>query len=253
MINFTDMIINKQQIPHVQMELSNDMFTGSEVQIYNKGDVVYTGSIGNDKLNVQLDKPDEDLTSYDAIIQKGRFSYSFEFAVLSLDDFSPYIVCDIDFTVSATNFILYLTENLLKIKSIYRSSDVLKLLSTDYKIIYLTGRVRKYNKMTKMWLKKNNFPDGPLIARESYKMNILKFKTETLNGISKISKKGIGIGDLPSDIISYQNNGLVSIRIVRPFLYYSKHNEKCYYKNGCYMVKSWNGIEKLFDEKKWFI
>jgi hypothetical protein len=55
---------------------------------------------------------------------------------------------------------------LIKDKIIYPVYVLLHRLTISDKIVYLTGRTVKFEKVTRRWLKKKGFPPGPLYMRD---------------------------------------------------------------------------------------
>ncbi|HOV15797.1 MAG TPA: hypothetical protein PK771_16020 [Spirochaetota bacterium] len=250
MIN--DLIIESGTQPIVDLNINKSIFINSHITIYQNETAIWNGYFSDSIEKIHIAEPINDLTKYQIEISKNEKKKFIHFTVLKLKRDEPYIICDIDFTLSATNAFLYLTENLLKIKKIYHSREVLQDLSQNIKIIYLTGRIIKYANLTKKWLALNGYPDGPLISRNyGIPYNLENFKKYCIEDIIKISPNGIGIGDLKSDILAYQFNKIVPIRIIHPFFSYSK-KDNYLYKNDHYIVNSWKGIEKLFREKVLF-
>ena len=108
--------------------------------------------------------------------------------------------------------------------------------------------------MSRIWLEKNLYPIGPIVARpKDFPLKLADFKTNMLKRITAISSQGIGIGDLKSDIIAYQQSGIVPIKIKHPFNDYKSTRTDIQFKDNFYLVKSWSGIEQLFREKRFFL
>lgn len=243
-----DLIVQSDTKPILDLSCIDGLSLDSPIKILKDDDEIWSGEVSTNQSKIELAIPDGDYSNYQIEIVKNNKKTNMHFSILKLDKDEPYIICDIDFTLSATNVFLYLTENLLKIKKIYLSKEVLQELAKTTKIIYLTGRVIKYAYLTKKWLLLNGYPNGPLISRtQDVFYNLENFKKRTIEKIVKISQNGIGIGDLKSDIAAYQYNKIVPIRIIHPIISYSK-KENYLFKNGCYTVNSWKGIEKLFRE-----
>jgi len=245
-----DLVIEAGTKPVIIFNPKNKVLEKSKISIFQGDNVVWEGIFSEKETDIYLPTPEREFTKYQMEIAHQGKKREIHFTVLQLKKDEPYIICDIDFTISATNVFLYLTENLLKIEKIYHSREVLHELSKNIKIIYLTGRIIKYANMTKKWLHMNGYPDGPLISRAySIPYNLEEFKKNSIENIVKINKNGIGIGDLKSDILAYQANNIVAIRIMHPLFSYSK-KDNYNLKNNHYIVNSWKGIEKLFNEKK---
>ncbi|OHD16405.1 MAG: hypothetical protein A2086_08085 [Spirochaetes bacterium GWD1_27_9] len=252
MIGLNDIVVKYGENPILDISLE-ELKTLIDVEVYDDNRLLYSAKHDSSKSeNVKLDITQKDFFYYTVKIKANNRNYTVPVYVLQLEEKEPYIVCDIDFTISATNAFLYLSKNLLNQKKIFHSSEVLQNLSKNYKIIYLTGRRMKYSQMTRKWLKLNEFPEGPIISRKhKFPSGLQYFKASVLKEIAKISNNAVGIGDLSSDIGAYLLNDLTAIKITHPLLYYSK-NDRYDLKNGYYVVSSWKGIEKLFKEKNLF-
>ena len=252
LIAYSDAIIYENQHPQLVFSLPNFKGEQTLLEIYQKKQLLDNFSINNQIINVPLPdniKLDQDLTEIELVVSNKTEKQFFTYSVLKLSENEPYIICDIDFTISATNFILYLSNNILSIKSLKYSADTLNDLSHHYKIIYLTGRLDLHSRVTKIWLSNHGFPKGPIIARSRQDLRgLAKFKINALEKIIPVSAQGIGIGDLRSDITAYRYHGLLPIHI-RRLPYFYKSNDHYKFKNGYYRVKTWKGIQKLFNEK----
>ncbi len=249
MVIFNDIVTKYRENNEATLYCKNRKVFPSEISIYDSNSKrVFTGSIKDETTPITIPLSDKKYSDYRVEIIKKSIKHHSYFSVLQLTENEPYIICDIDYTVSATNVFLYLTENLLLLKKVFYSSDVLKKLSENYRIIYLTGRIMKYNHLTKKWLKMNGFPEGPLISRDyniPYKLD--SFKTKIVKSVADISKNGIGIGDLNSDIVAYLNNNIVAIKIkTKRFSFLNRNDYEL--KDNYYNVDSWKGIEKIFKE-----
>jgi len=249
MIIFNDIVTEYKKNNEITLYSKNKKLFSSDLSIYDSdSNVIFSGLLKDDVTPIVISIHDKKLSSYRVEITKKFQRYHSYFSVLQLEENEQYIICDIDYTVSATNVFLYLTEKLLSLKKVFNSSDILKKLSEKYRIIYLTGRIMKYNHLTKEWLRLNGFPDGPLISRDyniPRKLDI--FKTKVVKNVADISKNGIGIGDLNSDIIAYLNNNLIAIKIkTRRFSFLNTNDYE--FKDNHYIVDSWRGIEKVFKE-----
>jgi hypothetical protein len=206
------------------------------------------------KKHIELPPPKDSLEHYTIVFSNEWTRVSYPWTVMRLLSDEPYIICDIDFTISATNAFKYLMRKITGLKTIGNSMDVLRRLSEHYRIIYLTGRIERYTKMSRMWLEKNLYPIGPILARpKDFPLKLADFKTNILKSITAISSQGIGIGDLKSDIIAYQQSGIVPIKIKHPFNDYKSTRLDTRFKDGYWIARSWSGIEQLFREKRFFL
>lgn len=250
MFYYSDVVFERDRKAILSLIITKKNYNNAFYKIYdNSKRVIYQEEVKDNKIIFNITDLKEKLNNYTIEIIKENKIHTLPFLICLLEKDEKYIVCDIDFTLSATNLFLYISKNVLHIKALYNSQYFLNQLSKFFQIIYLTGRRQNFTKITKIWLEKNNFPPGPLLARSiDYNGNLKMFKTEVLKKITTISKNGIGIGDLKSDILAYLSNNIVPIKIEHPLFYYSKNNNYKYVRNY-YVVFSWKGIEKLFIEK----
>lgn len=252
MILYSDNIVKNGEQSVLNFSITNKIFLGGELSVFHSDKLILSDKILSTNISIDLPAYEENVINYNVILTKGKKRLSFPYAALKLNEADPYIVCDIDFTLSSTNIFLYATNNILHIRTIYSSQEVLNDLSEKYRIIYLTGRYDKYTRLTKLWLEKNRYPTGPIIARrKELKQNLEEFKTYELKRIMSICDKAVGIGDLRSDIIAYKKTGIIPVKINHPPLFYSrKGNYK--FIDGYYLVRSWKGIDRLFSDKNFF-
>ncbi|MBP7553690.1 MAG: hypothetical protein KA885_09725 [Spirochaetes bacterium] len=255
MILYSDNIVKNGEQCVLKFSITkttNKIFLGGELSVYHCDKLILSDKILSSNISINLPPFSENVLNYSVVLTKGKKRLSFPYTVSKLNETDPYIVCDIDFTLSSTNIFLYATNNILHIKTIYSSQEVLNDLSEKYRIIYLTGRYDKYARVTKLWLDKNKYPAGAIIARKKeLKQNLEEFKTYELKRIMSICGKAVGIGDLKSDIIAYKKTGIIPVKIKHPPLFYSrKGNYK--FIDGYYLVRSWKGIDRLFSDKKFF-
>jgi len=125
---------------------------------------------------------------------------------------APLAVIDLDKTIVASDTRTVLEGNPAPMP---QSVEVLNRLARQYTIVYLTHRVDYIAPKTKVWLYEHGFPPGPLLAatiRESLGDSGF-FKSARLGQLrQKLSGRGFGVGDKPSDAAAYHGNGL------QPFL-----------------------------------
>jgi len=251
MFCYSDLILQKGKTDYFSLFINKKNYNDCEYIIYDQSNnIISKDKIKDNQISFKVEDTKFPLNNYLIEINKNNKIYKIPFSVCFLEKDEKYIICDIDFTLSATNIFLYISNNVLHIKALYNSQYFLNELSNFFRIIYLTGRKESFTRITKIWLEKNNFPPGPLLARKmDYNNSLGMFKTEVLKKITDISKNGVGIGDLKSDIFAYLNNNIIPIKIQHPLFYYSK-NDKYKYIKDHYVVSSWKGIEKLFIQEK---
>ncbi len=254
MIWYSDCIVTDQNNASLDLYTHSKLVIGQTIHIYRCGESVWTGKMDDQKKHIELPPPKDSLEHYTIVFSNEWSRVSYPWTVMRLLPNEPYIICDIDFTISATNAFKYLMRKITGLKTIGNSMDVLRRLSEHYRIIYLTGRIERYTKMSRMWLEKNLYPIGPILARpKDFPLKLADFKTNILKSITAISSQGIGIGDLKSDIIAYQQSGIVPIKIKHPFNDYKSTRLDTRFKDGYWIARSWSGIEQLFREKRFFL
>jgi hypothetical protein len=254
MVLYDDIIVQHGQQPRFEFILTTRTLEQTQVTVADEDRIVAAVKPKRRRVKIDLPGAGSDFQEYKVTITHKKRVFVFPLAVLFLKQNEPYIVCDIDYTLSATNVFLYITQNILHMSKLEYSSEIVQKISRFGKIIYLTGRVNKFTRMTKMWLSRNNFPDGPLLSRPRgnlFNLDLEAYKKRKLKLITDISTNGVGVGDQDSDIAAYQACELVPIKISTPII--GKRLQDTYtWKNDFYAVKSWKGIERLFDEVNLF-
>ena len=254
MIWYSDCIVTDQNNASLDLYTHSKLMLGKSINIYRCGENVWSGVMDSKNKHIELPPPDEVLQHYTIVLSDERLRVSYPWTVMRLQPDEPYIICDIDFTISATNAFKYLMRKITGLKTIGNSMDVLRRLSEYYRIIYLTGRIERYTKMSRIWLEKNLYPIGPILARpNNYPLKLADFKSGILKRITSINKCGIGIGDLKSDIQAYIASDIVPIKIKHPFNDYKSTRLDTRFKDGYWIARSWSGIEQLFREKRFFL
>ncbi len=254
MIWYSDCVVSDNDKVSLDLYTHSGLMLGQTIHIYRCGKNVWSGTMDSQNKHIELPSLNDNLEHYTIVLSDGLSRVSYPLTAMRLHHDEPYIICDIDFTISATNAFKYLMRKITGLKTIGNSMDVLRRLSEHYRIIYLTGRIERYTKMSRIWLEKNLYPIGPIVARpKDFPLKLADFKTNMLKRITAISSQGIGIGDLKSDIIAYQQSGIVPIKIKHPFNDYKSTRLDTIFKDGYWIARSWSGIEQLFREKRFFL
>ncbi len=252
MILYNDAISSKDARHEISLTVLGKKLNNGKIDIYNNNELIKTDYLNGNSYNSAIEGITSKLTTLKIFITNGTNFQYIPLSTLRLYNDEPFIICDIDFTLSYTNFLLYLTRNLLSIKMLPDASTVLNKLSKRYTIIYLTGRFINHTKMTKLWLKKHDFPEGPIISRQNQStFHLQSYKTQSITSVTAISKNGIGIGDLNSDIRAYNHHNLVAIKIKNPILKLNKNN-RYKQKPDFFEADSWKVIDNLFEEKDFY-
>lgn len=119
-----------------------------------------------------------------------------------------FVVLDLDHTVVGSSFFRVLFGGA---KPMPKAADVVKQLSKDYSLVYLTHRPGLLTIKSKSWLTQNGFPRAPLLVSKFKQAmgDSGKFKTGRLKALrEQFPNVAIGIGDKISDAEAYVANGL---------------------------------------------
>ncbi|MFW5798120.1 MAG: hypothetical protein ACOCXX_00550 [Planctomycetota bacterium] len=122
-------------------------------------------------------------------------------------------IVDLDHTVVQSGFARVLLGGA---QPMPHSQDVLKRLSTNHTIIYLTHRPNLLSNKSKNWLIDNGFVRGPLLMSELADAfgDSGKFKTARLKALREtFPNVQLGIGDKLSDAAAYATNGVTAYLI----------------------------------------
>lgn len=131
----------------------------------------------------------------------------------------PIIAVDIDNTICRTEYEdLLLKAEDVESRPISGSRETLTGLSGDYHIAYVTGRPRIYLEKTRAWLRRNEFPPGPVVTAPRLR-DMIKYKTLKRTMLANLRRRWpnllIGIGNEPLDAEAYGANGMLAL-IVNP-------------------------------------
>jgi hypothetical protein len=128
---------------------------------------------------------------------------------------APLCIVDIDHTLSdAGSRVVLLGEP----NAIAGSVAALARVSGRYTVIYLTLRSDYLGRKTRLWLRRQGYPEGPILAaREPKQMfgDNQKYKEGMLEGIRRqFNGPGYGIGDQASDVLAYVHAGLQGVLFI---------------------------------------
>lgn len=157
---------------------------------------------------------------------------------------TPFLVVDIDNTLSDLSPILMLLTENAAIPPIKGAPETLQKLSEHYTILYITGRDDVLSFKTKEWLHKNKFPEGPVFFWDFLQtaLSKQKYKSELIAQIGrKFQLIQIGIGNSVGDAAAYLANGLQTIILLSP----EEKNRGDRLPRGTKVVRSWEEIQKL--------
>ena len=129
---------------------------------------------------------------------------------------APMVILDLDYTLVDDDFEGVLTG---QGDPMPHSLAVVERLARDHGIIYLTGRPTAFNELSKQWLRKNNYPLGPVLTHgeSALGLGVETYKTTQLQALHReFPNLRYGIGDRITDIRAYQAVGMRSILIIHP-------------------------------------
>ncbi len=127
----------------------------------------------------------------------------------------PLVVVDLDKTVVASGFHTVLIGDPTPMAG---SVDVLKRLTGQYTIVYLTHRPDALGPKSKRWLRQQGYPAGPVLLSDigGFFSGSGTYKSEALARLKRrFEKIEIGIGDKISDAQAYHANGLKAFLIIQ--------------------------------------
>jgi len=163
-------------------------------------------SPGNHVILARLEDPDVRKFAVEAV----------EIVVAARHRTDPMVVVDLDRTLVAGGFGEVLAG---KAEPMPSSGPVMDRLARDHTIIYLTHRPDVFTERTKRWLRKYDYPVGPVLT--STLAQLFKgsgpYKSAAISDLKKVfSRIETGIGDKPSDAEAYTANGMKAVLIIHP-------------------------------------
>jgi len=127
----------------------------------------------------------------------------------------PALIVDLDKTLVASGFRQVL---LGEPEPMPRSPEVMRRLAEDYFVIYLTHRPDYFGPKSKAWLRKHNYPEGPVLLADigGFLGGSGDFKTQAIRQLRRrFNNIAIGIGDKISDAAAYHSNGMRAFLILQ--------------------------------------
>lgn len=154
------------------------------------------------------------------------------------------IVCDIDETVSATNYTSLLAEGVddAGSKPLPDAVKTMNTLSERFNIIYITGRPRFLLNKSRRWLAANGFPPAPVVTAPTLReaIRVQKFKGGQIADLQCLSSNLlIGIGNATTDSEAYASNGLLTLII--------DDSDSKRFRAHAIVVRNWRMIAEFFD------
>ncbi len=129
---------------------------------------------------------------------------------------APMVIVDLDKTLVAGGFQQVLIG---QAEPMPGSQRVMKRLAERYTVAYLTHRPDYFGPKSKAWLRRNEYPSGPVLLSGlgGFLKGSEAFKSGVLAELQKQFRKiELGIGDKISDARAYHEHGLKAFAIVRP-------------------------------------
>jgi LNS2 (Lipin/Ned1/Smp2) len=196
------LVIFTKGVPQTQVEFTvNGRTVGSD-------DTDSTG-----RASIQA-SPGESTSSFTARTSIDGKEVEAEGKIYYWDADKPAIAVDIDETISLSEYINLIWGDGLSSKPLNDSAEVVRTLAKDYQILYYSIRPRFMMERTRKWLEKNGFPDGPVIYTDSFHaaFHQTRRKREMLAELrSRWPNVQIGIGDKLTDVISCNDNNMLSV------------------------------------------
>jgi phosphatidate phosphatase APP1 len=154
--------------------------------------------------------------------------------ILAVPSAKPVIVFDLDNTVTKGNWFKSKPEPIPYDQDTVR---VVGALSKKYAVMYLTARPKHLHRRTRVWLKENGFPDGPILLwypETLRELSPTRYKRDELLALRRAGiNLSVGISNTEGDIKAYRKAGMEPIII-------GKKKAK-----GARVVQNWAEIEKL--------
>lgn len=141
------------------------------------------------------------------------------------------------------------------------SKDVMTRLARDHAIVYLTHRPDIFTEQSKRWIRKYEYPLGPLLTSTlgEFVKGSGAYKSAKIEEFKKTWPKiDIGIGDKPSDAAAYAANGLVSIIVLQSDLMKTPEEVRRWVRDlrrlpeTVEAVESWPQVGQVLFEKAHF-
>ncbi len=237
-LNVTDSLIQPGQTARIVIKLGRG-FGRTTVKSYSAVKVSITDAGGNEVFSERTDQSGQ--VTFEREFRKAG-NYFFRAGVeKKIDDktvtpvlFCVYVrpkdsavvICDLDRTLVQSGF-----ERVLAglAKPFDHAGDVLWRLVDERKmcVIYLTHRPDFFDASSRMWLRKNKFPPGPLFTSDLKGLigGSGSFKTGEISRLKqKFPNLRLAIGDKYSDIAAYVENKVPSMLI--PHIKWSKDKRK---------------------------
>lgn len=170
-----------------------------------------------------------------------------EGGVFAWDPKRTIIVCDIDETVSVTNYSTLLAqgEDDLGSQALPGAAKVMTELSQRFNVIYITGRPRFLLNKSRRWLRTHGFPAAPVVTAPTLKeaIRVQKFKGGQIADLQCLSSNLlIGIGNAKTDSEAYAAHGLLTLII--------DEGDTNRFRSHAIVVRDWEMIGGFFEANR---
>lgn len=131
---------------------------------------------------------------------------------------APIFITDIDGTIADVSRLGFLFRVNSRIPVVEGAREALQEISRKTAVVYLSARDHTYAAKTRDWLRRNEFPDGPLYVRRQrlWSATPRRHKIRRLNEFQpRFTNIRWGVGDLRSDMEAYAERGIPSILLGR--------------------------------------
>lgn len=157
------------------------------------------------------------------------------------------IVCDIDETVSQTDYGSLLSGEMTDMGSapFPHSAEVLHELAGRFDLIYLTARPGSLRDKTHAWLEEHGFPHAPLITAPSVREVVLAqgFKARMIERLQQqVGTLAIGIGNANTDSEAYAQRGLLTLII--------NDRDDDRFRAHAVILRNWDQVRAFFEANR---
>lgn len=196
---------------------------------------------GNHAILARLEDPDARKLSVEAA----------EIVVAAHPADAPMAVVDLDHTLVASGFDEVLAGTA---EPMADSVRVMRRIAAGHAIIYLTHRPEMFTATTKRWIRKHDYPVGPLLTSTlgEFFSGSGQYKSAALAALAgRYSNLQVGIGDKASDAAAYAANGLRAILIIHPDMMETPEAVRVWIRDirrlpsSVQVVESWTEVERV--------
>ncbi|MFP4052266.1 MAG: hypothetical protein ACLFV7_00195 [Phycisphaerae bacterium] len=127
---------------------------------------------------------------------------------------TPILLVDMDKTVVASGFQTVLISDP---EPMERSGQVLRRAEGQWQVVYLTHRPDYFSTKSRQWLRRHDYPSGPLLLStiDEFLQGSGAFKTQKIRRLQEtLTNIQAGIGDKVSDAMAYHDTGLKSVLVL---------------------------------------